>query len=172
MIRHVSTNMLMYYYHLICHMVGHLSGHVMYGVCLPFHVPPLAMAASSPLGSSFPFFRCGFSSASLVTFPFSCSMLSSTDSWLLSLKAVVLGCSTSFSWGWLFSSAILFSTWACVSASLVPSLGVNPRSRLALNRPCMGVPSSRSSVYELRPLLSTLWGGDHLGRSLRSVLRV
>ena len=32
MIGHVSTNMSMYYYyHLICHMVGHLSGHVMRG---------------------------------------------------------------------------------------------------------------------------------------------
>ena len=91
--------------------------------------------------------------------PFSCSMFSSANSWLLSLdlKAVVSSCPTSFSWGWLFSSAtILLSTWAYASASLVPSLGVNPRSRLALNRPCMGVPSNCSSVYELTPLSSIL----------------
>ena len=71
------------------------------------------------------------------------------------------------------SSACCSSSIAlCISASFVPSFGMNSRNRLALKDPGSWLPLRVFSTYELRSLETTQCGIDHLGRSLRSVLNV
>src|ERR1700678_1567610 len=65
------------------------------------------------------------------------------------------------------SSSLL---WA--SANFVPSLGMNLLRRLALKDPGSGSPLRDANVYELRSLVTTRCGIDHLGSNLRSVLNV
>ncbi|EDQ98022.1 uncharacterized protein LACBIDRAFT_336341, partial [Laccaria bicolor S238N-H82] len=70
------------------------------------------------------------------------------------------------------SEASASSSSFCSAANNVPSLGTKLRRRLAWYRPSRGVPSKVSSLYEFRRRSATRCGEDHMGASLRSVLRV
>ena len=94
-----------------------------------------------------------------------------SSSWCSACRSLVIS-SASFLVLSCSSLVCLSSIRLWSSANFDPSCGMNCRSRLVLKYPGMGSPFSVSRVYELSCLARTLWGVDHFGSSLRSVLNV